>query len=75
MKKKLIGYMMRDKDFWEISKDEAIIESFVDTINIDDYILDREYLDIALVKINGKILNVDSMFLDFENYLNQPEFN
>lgn len=50
----------------------TFVDSFIDGMtydgNIDYYFMDKQYLDIAWLKVDGDIINIDDLFIDFKAY-------
>ena len=59
MKKKLLIHLQHDLDFQPYF---SILDEVVESIDLEDYFLDKKYLDISYVVIEGKIINLDEIY-------------
>lgn len=82
---KLKNYLYQDTDFNDLFKQRFprsfileygnAIDSFIDSMaydsTIDFYILDKCYLDLAWLKIDNDIINMDDLYLDWKSFIQE----
>ena len=54
---KLINYLLTDKDFKYVGSNKSYIED-----NIELFTLDKKYIDISYIVIDGVIFNLDEIY-------------
>jgi len=79
--KALKSFILKDKDFQDYYKQarqvknlngfNKFILAWLESLNdiMDGYILDKKYLDISWFMVNDNIIDMDSLYLDFESDL------
>jgi hypothetical protein len=79
--KALKSFILKDKDFQDYYKQarkiknlngfNKFIVAWLESLNdiMDGYILDKKYLDISWFMVNDNIIDMDSLYLDFESDL------
>jgi len=60
IKTKLLAHLRQDNDFNKF--DDTILKQVVENLEIKNYLLDKEYLDISYLIIDNKIINLDEIY-------------
>lgn len=72
-KEQLLNMMKADNDFISVVPNannfEKIAKDWLSDINLCDFLLDKEYLDISWYRINSKLYDGDSLWEDFVDYV------
>jgi hypothetical protein len=65
LKIKLLEYLKQDTDFQPFL---SFLVELVESIEIDNYILDKPYLDISYIVIDDVIINLDEIYFYCKDY-------
>lgn len=65
MKTKLLEYLKQDTEFKPYLN---ILDEVVGNLELNDYLLDKKYLDISYVIIEDKIINLDEIYFLCKDY-------
>lgn len=65
-KTKLLKHLRNDIDFNKF--DDTILKQAIESMNINDYILDKKYIDVSYVIIDNLIIDLDEVYFLCRDY-------